>query len=214
MEREKIKAIIENLLLVSDQPVTLNRLVDVINIANGREEIKTAIRELMEDYSERNLQIQEVAEGYQLCTRADYADWIKKFYKMDRGAKLSPAGLDTLSIIAYKQPITRAEIEDIRGVDSGGVIKTLFEKKLLRPMGRKQVVGRPMMYGTSNKFLEYFGLRHISELPTLKEFSDKEEEADQKPLQTNLPFEEKAVVKDTENIEGEVGEDSESSPED
>lgn len=191
MERDKIKAIIENLLLVSGQPISLNKIQEIIGTERGKDEIKAAMRELVEDYSNRGLQIQEVAEGFQLCTRVDYSDWIKKFYKLDKGSKLSPAALDTLSIIAYKQPITRAEIEDIRGVDSGGVVKTLFEKKLLRTMGRKQVAGRPIMYGTSKTFLEYFGLRDISELPTLKEFMEEKEEGGQEPLQTSLPLEEK-----------------------
>lgn len=190
MERDKIKAIIENLLLVSGQPVTINKLHEIMAANCAKEEIKASLMELVEDYSHRGLQVQEVAEGFQLCTRGDYSDWIKKFYKLDKGSKLSPAALDTLSIIAYKQPITRAEIEDIRGVDSGGVVKTLFERKLLRTMGRKQVVGRPIMYGTSKFFLEYFGLRDISELPTLKEFMEEREEGEQEPLQTSLPLEE------------------------
>lgn len=191
MERDKIKAIIENLLLVSGQPISLNKIQEIIGTGCGKDDTKAAMKELEEDYSNRGLQIQEVAEGFQLCTRVDYSDWIKKFYNLDKGSKLSPAALDTLSIIAYKQPITRAEIEDIRGVDSGGVVKTLFEKKLLRTMGRKQVAGRPIMYGTSKTFLEYFGLRDISELPTLKEFMEEKEEGEQEPLQTSLPLEEK-----------------------
>ncbi|MBI5185926.1 MAG: SMC-Scp complex subunit ScpB [Nitrospinae bacterium] len=191
MERDKIKAIIENLLLVSGQPISLNKIQEIIGTECGKDDTKAAMKELVEDYSNRGLQIQEVAEGFQLCTRVDYSDWIKKFYKLDKGSKLSPAALDTLSIIAYKQPITRAEIEDIRGVDSGGVVKTLFEKKLLRTMGRKQVAGRPIMYGTSKTFLEYFGLRDISELPTLKEFMEEKEEGEQEPLQTSLPLEER-----------------------
>lgn len=191
MERDKIKAIIENLLLVSGQPVTINKLHEIMVENCEKEEVKASMKELVEDYSDRGLQVQEVAEGFQLCTRSDYSDWIKKFYKLDKSSKLSPAALDTLSIIAYKQPITRAEIEDIRGVDSGGVVKTLFERKLLRTMGRKQVVGRPIMYGTSKIFLEYFGLRDISELPTLKEFMEEKEEDEQEPLQTSLPLEEK-----------------------
>jgi segregation and condensation protein B len=191
LERDKIKAIIENLLLVSGQPVTINKLHEIMVENCEKEEVKASMKELVEDYSDRGLQVQEVAEGFQLCTRSDYSDWIKKFYKLDKSSKLSPAALDTLSIIAYKQPITRAEIEDIRGVDSGGVVKTLFERKLLRTMGRKQVVGRPIMYGTSKIFLEYFGLRDISELPTLKEFMEEKEEDEQEPLQTSLPLEEK-----------------------
>ncbi len=206
MKQKKLKAIIENLLLVADQPISLEKFIKIFQLEFEREEIKSALKELIEEYAERNLQIQEVAGGYQLCTKMEYSDWVRKFYKLDKGAKLSPAALDTLSIIAYKQPITRAEIEDIRGVDSGGVVKTLFERKLLRLMGRKQVIGRPILYGTSNKFLEYFGLRDISELPTLKEFAEKSDE-EILPLQADLPFEQgtdSAPEEDEELYEGET----------
>jgi len=187
-ERKEIKAILENLLLVADAPITLRRVREIFDPAVSVEEIKAAVEALTGDYQERGLRIQEVAGGFQLCTRNEYAAWIKKYYKLDKGSKLSPAALATLSIIAYKQPVTKAEIEDIRGVDSGGVVKTLFEKKLLRVMGRKKVAGRPILYGTSRHFLEYFGLRDVSELPTLKEFSERDEEAPGKPLQADLPF--------------------------
>lgn len=190
MERKKLKAIIENLLLVSDHPITLSRFCEIFDLKLGKDELKGAIMELIDVYSDRNLYLQEIAGGYQLCTRSEYSDWIRKFYKLDKRTKLSPAALATLSIIAYKQPITKTEIEDIRGVDSGGVVKSLFEKKLLRLMGRKKIIGRPILYGTSSFFLEYFGLQNISELPTLKEFSEKDEETSKKPVQSALPFEE------------------------
>jgi segregation and condensation protein B len=129
----------------------------------------------------------EVADGYQLCTRHEYNDWIRKYLKLDRSSRLSQPGLDTLSIIAYKQPLTRQEVDDIRGVDSSGVLKTLLEKKVIGPAGRKKVPGRPIMYRTTQKFLEYFGLKDLSDLPTLEDLRE-EMEGEDPPLQTQIEF--------------------------
>jgi len=167
--------------------------------------------ELKTDYNARGIQLVEIAEGYQLCTREEYAEWIKKFYKIDKGSKLSQASLETLSIIAYKQPITRVELEEIRGVDSGGVVRTLLEKNLIKNMGRKKVPGRPMMYGTTRKFLEYFGLKSLSDLPTLEEFKDdiqkgdmyiKEERAQgELSLQQKIRHEESEIYSESDEAE-------------
>jgi segregation and condensation protein B len=143
---------------------------------------------LMEEYKSRNLQVLQVAEGYQLCTRNDYSDWVRKFLKFDKTTKLSQPSLDTLAIIAYKQPLTRLEVEEIRGVDSSGVVKTLLEKKVIAPGGRKKVPGRPIMYRTTRKFLEYFGLRDLSDLPTLEDFKESELEGEISSNQIILPF--------------------------
>ena len=129
----------------------------------------------------------EVADGYQLCTRHEYNDWIRKYLKLDRSSRLSQPSLDTLSIIAYKQPLTRQEVDDIRGVDSSGVLKTLLEKKVIGPAGRKKVPGRPIMYRTTQKFLEYFGLKDLSDLPTLEDLRE-EMEGEDPPLQTQIEF--------------------------
>jgi segregation and condensation protein B len=145
---------------------------------------------LIENYNSRNLQIVQVAEGYQLCTRHDYSDWVRKFLKFDKTTKLSQPSLDTLAIIAYKQPLTKAEVEEIRGVDSSGVVKTLLEKKVISPGGRKKVPGRPIMYRTTRKFLEYFGLRDLSDLPTLEDFKESALEDQVQSDQTTLPFDE------------------------
>jgi len=145
---------------------------------------------LIDEYNSRNLQILQVAEGYQLCTRHDYSDWVRKFLKFDKTTKLSQPSLDTLAIIAYKQPLTKAEVEEIRGVDSSGVVRTLLEKKVISPGGRKKVPGRPIMYRTTRKFLEYFGLRDLSDLPTLEDFKESELEGQISPDQTTLPFDE------------------------
>ena len=190
MESEEIKAIIENVLLAVDQPVSETQFKNLLGSAVDKVPLKPVIEELIEDYNSRNLQIVQVAEGYQLCTRHDYSEWVRKFLKFDKTTKLSQPSLDTLAIIAYKQPLTKAEVEEIRGVDSSGVVKTLLEKKVISPGGRKKVPGRPIMYRTTRKFLEYFGLRDLSDLPTLEDFKESALEDHVQSDQTTLPFDE------------------------
>ena len=188
MDRNEIKSIVENLLLASDQPVSPEHLLQTFMNGTDRAELKVVLEELTEDYQSKSLQIVHVAEGYQLCTRPEYSDWIRKFLKLDKTFRLSQAALDTLSIIAYKQPITRGEIEAIRGVDSSGVSRTLLEKKIIGPAGRKDVPGKPIMYRTTRKFLEYFGLMDLTELPTLEDFSEEIQGESVAP-QAEIPFE-------------------------
>ena len=190
MEREEVKAIIENILLAADQPVSDSQFKNLLADKVEKVALNSILEELMEEYKSRNLQILQVAEGYQLCTRNDYSDWVRKFLKFDKTTKLSQPSLDTLAIIAYKQPLTRLEVEEIRGVDSSGVVKTLLEKKVIAPGGRKKVPGRPIMYRTTRKFLEYFGLRDLSDLPTLEDFKENEIEGEISSNQTILPFDE------------------------
>ena len=190
MEREEIKAIIENILLAADQPVSEAQFKNLFGDEVEKVSFKSVLEELMDEYNSRNLQILQVAEGYQLCTRHDYSNWVRKFLKFDKTRKLSQPSLDTLSIIAYKQPLTKAEVEEIRGVDSSGVVRTLLEKKIISPGGRKKVPGRPIMYRTTRKFLEYFGLKDLSDLPTLEDFKESELEDQIPPDQTTLPFDE------------------------
>jgi segregation and condensation protein B len=190
VESEEIKAIIENVLLAVDQPVSETQFKNLIGSAIDKVTLKPVLEELIEDYNSRNLQIVQVAEGYQLCTRHDYSEWVRKFLKFDKTTKLSQPSLDTLAIIAYKQPLTKAEVEEIRGVDSSGVVKTLLEKKVISPGGRKKVPGRPIMYRTTRKFLEYFGLRDLSDLPTLEDFKESALEDQVQSDQTTLPFDE------------------------
>ena len=190
MEQEEIKAIIENILLAADQPVSETQFKNLLGDEVEKVSFKPVLEELVDEYSSRNLQIIHVAEGYQLCTRHDYSDWVRKFLKFDKTTKLSQPSLDTLAIIAYKQPLTKAEVEEIRGVDSSGVVRTLLEKKVISPGGRKKVPGRPIMYRTTRKFLEYFGLRDLSDLPTLEDFKESELEGQISPDQTTLPFDE------------------------
>ncbi len=199
MDEINLKAIIENLLLVSDKPLVVDKLQEFFEKKLKKETLRAVLNEVKKDYENRNIQIQEVAGGYQLATRHEYAEWIRKFHKLDRSARLSKQALDTLSIIAYKQPITRLEIENIRGVDSGGVTKTLLEKNLIRIMGRREVAGRPILYGTSRKFLEYLGLKSISEMPSLEEFKEPDLEIEGQlqpaPSQTDIPFDNKDLSK-------------------
>jgi segregation and condensation protein B len=179
MDDKEIKAIIEALIFVSGEPITLNRIKDVIDGAD-KKTIETLASELKDEFNKEHngLQLVEVANGYQLTTRPEYAPWIKKLNKIKLASKLSKPALETLAIIAYKQPIIRPEIEKIRGVDSGGVIKTLLERKIIKIIGRMDIVGKPILYSTTPEFLQYFGLKDLSDLPTLKEFHElKEEEA-------------------------------------
>jgi len=173
LEREELKSIVENILLASDQPVTPDDLQSTLMNGTEKAELKSVLTELQEEYRSRNLKMEEVAGGYQLCTRPEYSDWVRKFLKLDKTTKLSQPSLDTLSIIAYKQPLTKQEVEEIRGVDCGGVIRTLLDKKIVGPAGRKKVPGRPIMYRTTRKFLEYFGLKDLVDLPTLEDLQEE-----------------------------------------
>jgi segregation and condensation protein B len=169
MEREDIRSIVESLLFVADVPVTLQRLAEVMEGAN-----KETIRSVLTDFrteletERRGVRLAEVAGGYQLRTAKINADWVKKFLG-GRPARMGRATLETLAIIAYRQPITKAEIEAIRGVDVDGIIATLLERDLIRAVARKDVPGRPFLYGTTPEFLELFNLRDLAQLPALKE---------------------------------------------
>jgi segregation and condensation protein B len=188
MEHEELKSIVENVLLAADQPINAIELSKIFLDGTDKNQLQSILEELKEEYNSRNLQIMEVADGYQLCTRHEFNDFIRKYLKLDRSTRLSQPSLDTLSIIAYKQPLTRQEVDDIRGVDSSGVMKTLLEKKVIGPAGRKKVPGRPIMYRTTQKFLEYFGLKDLSDLPTLEDLRDEVEGEEDTPLQTQIEF--------------------------
>jgi segregation and condensation protein B len=169
MDREEVKSVLESLLFVADGPLTVQRFAEVLD-GIDKETIQTLLQELQSDLEapSRGLQLVEVAGGYQLRTAKVNADWVKKFLG-GRPARMGRATLETLAIIAYRQPITKAEIESIRGVDVDGVITTLLERNLIRAVARKDVPGRPFLYGTTAEFLQLFNLRDLTELPTLKE---------------------------------------------
>jgi len=162
-------AILEALLFVSEVPVTMERIEEILE-GRSRSEVVGLIAGIQErcGQGDRGLLLVEVAGGYRLVTKPEVAPWVQRL-RGTKPAKLSKAALETLAIIAYKQPITKPEIEAIRGVTIDGVLKTLVERDLIRILGRKPEVGRPILYGTSRDFLEYFGFKDLSELPTLKE---------------------------------------------
>ena len=172
MEREDIKSIIESLLFVADGPLTIQRLGEVLEGVE-KEDLRSTLDELQAELenSGRGVRLVEVAGGYQLRTAKVNADWIKKFLG-GRPARMGRATLETLAIIAYRQPITRAEIEAIRGVDVDGVINTLLDRSLIRAVARKDVPGRPFLYGTTPGFLQLFNLKDLTHLPTLKEMEE------------------------------------------
>lgn len=172
MEREEVKSIIESLLFVAEGPQTLQRFAEVLDGVDRRA-IQTALMELQAEWDaqSRGIRLVEVAGGYQLRTAKANADWVKKFLG-GRPARMGRATLETLAIIAYRQPITKAEIEAIRGVDVDGVITTLMERNLIRAVARKDVPGRPFLYGTTPEFLQLFNLKDLTDLPTLKEIGE------------------------------------------
>ncbi|MCA1622994.1 MAG: SMC-Scp complex subunit ScpB [Acidobacteria bacterium] len=165
-------AIIEALIFVADEPLTEKILADVLE--EDKETIQIAVEELINEYKQREggLQIREIAGGWQISTRTEFHEDIRKFLRTRPSAKLSIAALETLAVIAYKQPVTVPEILEIRGVQSASAIKTLLDKRLIVARGRKEAVGRPMQYGTSKDFLIQFGLKDLSELPNVEDFED------------------------------------------
>lgn len=172
-DREK-KSVLEALLFLSGEVLTVSTIKEILEIDDS--ETARLLGELISEYQNRNsgLLIVEVAHGYQMVTNPEYAEWVRKFKSTHASSKLSMPALETLAIIAYKQPIIRAEIEQIRGVNSDSAIKTLYEKRLIKIMGRKEAPGRPFLYGTTREFLQYFGLKDLSELPTLKDLVREE----------------------------------------
>jgi segregation and condensation protein B len=179
MEEERLKAILESLLFAAGEPIPLARLAAVLdNVA--RDQIKRALGEMILGYGAgaRGVILEEVAGGYQLRTPKEHALYVRKLLAA-KPPRLSRPLLETLAIIAYRQPVTRPEIEQLRGVDSGGVLETLLERRLVRIAGRKEAPGRPIMYATSAEFLQVFGLRDLDSLPDLEEFKELEARAEQ-----------------------------------
>jgi len=168
----EIVSIVEALIFVADEPISVKLLAEVLD--EDREIVKAAVEELSSQYEQRGggLQLREIAGGWQISTRTEYHAEIRAFLKTRPSAKLSLAALETLSVIAYKQPATVPEILEIRGVQSASAIKTLLDKRLIVAKGRKETVGRPMLYGTSKEFLLQFGLKDLSELPSIEDFED------------------------------------------
>lgn len=168
-QREQTKYIIECLIFASEVPLTIEKIREVLE-EKSKKELRELVQELIEDYEKlaRGIFIREVAHGYQFCTKPEYAHLIQKLRK-SKPYHLTQPTLETLAIVAYKQPVTKAEVEVVRGVDCSGVLKSLLEKKLIAFQGRKEVMGRPFLYGTTSRFLEVFGLADLSSLPSIEE---------------------------------------------
>jgi segregation and condensation protein B len=167
-----LMAIIEALIFVAEEPLSPKIIADVLDEERGY--VEMAAEALAQEFNDRNggLILREVAGGWQIATRPEHHEHVRAFLKSRPSAKLSLAALETLAVIAYKQPITIPEIMEIRGVQSPSAIKTLLDKRLIVAKGRKETIGRPMMYGTSKEFLLQFGLRDLSELPNVEDFED------------------------------------------
>ena len=176
MDRAEQLRVIEALILASPEPVQAARLAEIVPDCTAGD-TKDLVNELNTEYQkqDRSFEIWVVAGGYQIRTRAEFSGYVQQLQKQ-RPLRLSRAALDSLSIVAYKQPVTRAEIEDIRGVDAGAVLKGLLDRRLLRIVGHREVPGRPMLYGTTRRFLEVFGLESLKGMPSLRELRELAEQ--------------------------------------
>ncbi len=169
-----LQMIVESLLFAADKPLTLRQLGDLVG-DNDLTNLRAVLGRVEEDFRSRGLQLHQVAGGFQFRTHPDNATWVQKLLQQ-KPVRLSRPLLETLAICAYRQPITRPEIDEIRGVDSGGTLKTLMERTLVRILGKKEEPGRPLLYGTTKEFLEFFNLDDLRDLPTLREFHELSDE--------------------------------------
>jgi segregation and condensation protein B len=190
----QLKAILEAVVYVTDEPLSAQQIAAALEVPLDK--VKRALDELVADYAQtaRGLSIREVAGGYKMATKAEHHEAVRAFVKkLTPPLKLSLAALETLAVVAYKQPVTAPEILEIRGVQGAGVLKTLLDRKLIAESGRKNVIGKPILYKTTKEFLVQFGLKDVSELPTLKEFEElgRMEIVSEEPLvyQADLPLE-------------------------
>ena len=202
----EFKQIVETLLFITDRPLKPGRIADVIDGVDARR-VREMILEIQDDYLRRNsaIQVVEVGGGFQMSTKPEYGRWVRRLYNEKMTTKLSNAALETLAIIAYKQPITRAEMEAIRGVDVAGPLERLLERSLVRVVGKKDTVGRPLVYGTTDEFLRMFGLNKVSDLPDLQVFAAKslhEKQADLPFGEPLPPLAEPGIIP-LEELEGE-----------
>lgn len=173
MTIDELKPIIESLIYVSEEPITVKQLAAILE-GESDGDIQAAADQLAHEFNARGggLEVRQLAGGYRITTRPEVSEYVRRYLKSQPSARLSLAALETLAVIAYKQPITIPEILEIRGVTSTSAIKTLLDRRLIVARGHKQVVGRPMLYGTSKEFLIHFGLNDLSELPNLEDFED------------------------------------------
>ncbi|MDR1417728.1 MAG: SMC-Scp complex subunit ScpB [Endomicrobium sp.] len=198
METAEIKKILEALLFASERPLNFKDFKDILKSdCPDSSVVKDILDQLQEEYTklDKPYELKFVADGWTFATRSEYSIWIKKLLKEKIVLKLSPSALETLAMVAYKQPITRAEIDKIRGVESSGVIDTLLERKLIKIVGRKEALGKPLFYGTTQDFLKHFGLTHLSELPLIEDISKDVSESDLLfDVDTNSSMQEKSSI--------------------
>ncbi|MBP1728273.1 MAG: condensin subunit ScpB [Deltaproteobacteria bacterium] len=185
MSESVIREIVESILFVADTPLSFDRLANILEEFD-RDEIRRAIDAITADCNSqrRGMELVLVAGGYQFRSRPEYADYIRRLKKV-KPARFSPSALETLAIVAYRQPVTRGEVEYLRGVDSGGILKSLLDRKLIKIIGKKDIPGKPLIYGTTREFMETFNLKDLASLPTLREIeelADTDSDFEQVPL--------------------------------
>ncbi|HTZ18116.1 MAG TPA: SMC-Scp complex subunit ScpB [Dissulfurispiraceae bacterium] len=174
VEQNKNKPIIEALLFAAGEPLTAGAIAKATSL--NEHDIKEIMRELIADYRDRNsgIVIAEIADGYEMVTAPEHAAWIRRLKNISVSNKLSQPALETLSIMAYKQPLTKVEVDQLRGVNSDAAVKSLLDKHLIKIIGKKESPGRPFLYATTNEFLQYFGLKNLTELPAIHDFFNTE----------------------------------------
>ncbi len=194
MEDAELKKVLETLMFITDAPLPVSRIMQLCEIRN-KERVENALAELRKSYDDegRTLQVMQVAGGWQLATRPEYGLWVRKLYHNKMTVRLTQAALETLCIIAYKQPLTRAEIEAIRGVEVIGPLDTLSQRRLITVVGRRESIGRPILYGTTSEFLRQFGLNSLDSLPKLESFNIENMAAAAQSTAVELIEEESAV---------------------
>lgn len=187
---DDIRHIIESLLFVSETPLSIGRMAEVLEL-DDLAAVRAAVGRLADEYERRKggFYLSEVAGGYQLRTRPEHKEWIQRMLQSGP-SRLSKAAMETLAIVAYRQPVLRSDVEHIRGVDCGGVLRVLLERKIIKILGRKEMPGRPLLYGTTRKFLEMFNLRDLKDLPTPKELSPEKSGTDNAPASDGPLFSE------------------------
>ncbi len=214
MENSELKAVIEAMLISTEEPLSVEQMRMVFDNVDTAL-IKAAINDLKREYEEtqRSFEINEVAGGYQIGTKIKFAKYLRKLFSNKHTERLSKPSLETLAIMAYKQPVTRLDVEEIRGVNVDGVVRSLLEKGLIKIKGRKEVIGRPFLYSTSNLFLKYFGLKTLDDLPPIEQFKEVADEimgeendkVDKGPIMNNI-YEKPNVEEDQEAVESEIEE--------
>ncbi|MDD5115741.1 MAG: SMC-Scp complex subunit ScpB [Candidatus Omnitrophica bacterium] len=202
MEGNNLKSAVEALIFASEKPATIEQIKKVLNIQDSSG-LRRVIDELKSEYETqgRGLRIIEIAGGFQMVASTDFAPFLKKLFKYRLNDKLSKPALESLAIIAYKQPLTKSEIESLRNVNVDGVMKSLVDKNLIRICGRKKVPGRPFVFGTTRQFLEHFGLKSLDDLPKMDDFSALAAEAEAK-----AGIEE--IAEDNSEVKNDPGEDA------